>query len=135
MLLFMGICSYSQKKDLCNGKTKKECVQLMVNNYLIKRIDSEEARCGGKEVNPSIKSQYMKLRGRKCLKTGTYRSFVMFNVNEKGIITNIITKSQYKHISREIENVLLKLPNLDPIYENGKPVSFKFGLPVVLKYR
>ena len=71
-------------------------------------------------------------QGDLGLKQGKQKSYIQFEIDTLGRISNIKIKSPHLAIEKEILKVLKKIPKLIPAKKRGKPVKSIYTLPLIL---
>lgn len=66
------------------------------------------------------------------LKKGKHKSYIQFEIDTLGNISNIKIKAPHKSIEKEILKVIKKTPNLIPAKQRSKPVKSLFTLPFTI---
>lgn len=64
------------------------------------------------------------------LSEGRKKIFVMFTINNKGQIDDIIARAPHPRLQTEATRVIKTLPNIIPGKQRGKPVNVKYSLPI-----
>ena len=101
-------------KDLSNEDLKK-CMSDKVREVIAEHFDSDLANKVG-------------------LSPGLHRINVMFNVNKKGRVENIIARGPHFTLEEEAIRVIEKIPRLkEPGYQKGEPVIVRFAIPIVFR--
>ncbi|MBD10747.1 MAG: hypothetical protein CMC68_08415, partial [Flavobacteriaceae bacterium] len=66
------------------------------------------------------------------LKPGIQRIYVMFKIDKKGRVKDIVARGPHPEIEKEAIRVIKKIPRLKkPGYQRGKPVIVPFSIPIV----
>ena len=65
-------------------------------------------------------------------KPGIQRIYVMFKIDKKGRVKDIVARGPHPEIEKEAIRVIKKIPRLKkPGYQRGKPVIVPFSIPIV----
>ena len=80
----------------------------------------------GKNFNTGL-ADSLKLNGQ------TVKILTMFTIDEKGLVTNIHTRSKYKVLEMEAKRVISKLPKMKPGQHQNRPVKVNYTLPIIFK--
>jgi protein TonB len=67
------------------------------------------------------------------LSPGVKRIFVMFKIDKKGNIVNVMARAPHKRLQEEAIRVVKLLPKMIPGRQRGTPVGVKYSLPIAFK--
>jgi len=100
----------------CKGNKAKlrACLQEKITKHVNKKFNSELASDLG--LSPGIK-----------------RIFVMFKIDKKGNITDVMARAPHKRLQEEAIRVVKLLPKMIPGKQRGRPVGVKYSLPIAFK--
>lgn len=66
------------------------------------------------------------------LPAGKIKVYSTFRINKKGRVSNITTKAPHKKLEEEANRVISLIPKLkEPGFQDGKPVTVQYTLPLV----
>lgn len=69
------------------------------------------------------------------LSTGKKRLFVVFTINNKGIVTNVRTRGPHPVLEKEVTQIFTSLPKMTPGKQRGIPVRVSYSIPVTFEVR
>ncbi|MFK5958074.1 MAG: energy transducer TonB [Lutibacter sp.] len=100
----------------CKGNKAKlrACLQEKITKHVNRKFNSDLASDLG--LSPGIK-----------------RIFVMFKIDKKGNITNVMARAPHKRLQEEAIRVIKLLPKMTPGKQRGRPVGVKYSLPIAFK--
>jgi len=84
-------------------------------------------------LKETIAAEFNSGIGKKEGLTGTQRIYAMFEINTKGKVQNIKTRSSHPALSKETKRVLEQLPVFNPGTYKNQVVITKYILPIVFK--
>lgn len=89
--------------------------------------------CMNEKVSQLISENFRtNLATKHNLKPGVQRIYVMFKIDKKGRVKDIIARGPHPEIEKEAIRVIKKIPRLKkPGYQRGKPVIVPFAIPIV----
>jgi protein TonB len=67
------------------------------------------------------------------LSPGVKRIFVMFKIDKKGNISNVMARAPHKRLQEEAIRVIKLLPKMIPGKQRGRAVGVKYSLPIAFK--
>jgi periplasmic protein TonB len=67
------------------------------------------------------------------LEAGRKKIFVMFTINSKGKIIDILSRAPHPKLEQEAERVIKSLPTLTPGKQRNHPVNVKYALPITFE--
>jgi len=100
----------------CKGNKAqlRACLQDKITKHVNKKFNSELASDLG--LAPGIK-----------------RIFVMFKIDKKGNIVDVMARAPHKRLEAEAIRVVKLLPKMTPGKQRGRPVGVKYSLPIAFK--
>lgn len=100
----------------CKGNKAKlrACLQEKITKHVNRKFNSELASDLG--LSPGIK-----------------RIFVMFKIDKKGNIVDVMARAPHKRLQEEAIRVVKLLPKMTPGKQRGRPVGVKYSLPIAFK--
>jgi bla regulator protein BlaR1 len=108
--------SNSDCKSVSGGIEGKECVAIAINKLV------------GENFN-------MNLAKVLDLPPGKKRIFVLFTIDKKGDVTNIIARGPHPKLEEEAVRVLKLIPQFKPGKHRGKVVDVYYSLPIICQIR
>ena len=70
-----------------------------------------------------------------ALELGIYgRVYVLFNIDHKGVVSNIRTRGPDKILEKEAYRIISLLPKMKPGNQRGKPVTVPYSIPIHFKF-
>lgn len=97
-------------------------------------MDNENLKnCMNDKVRQLISKNFKtKLANKYKLKPGIQRIYVIFKIDTKGRVKDIVARGPHPEIEKEAIRVIKKIPRLTkPGYLRGKPVIVPFSIPIV----
>lgn len=67
------------------------------------------------------------------LSPGVKRIFVMFKIDKRGNIVDVMARAPHKRLQAEAIRVIKLLPKMIPGKQRGRPVGVKYSLPIAFK--
>jgi protein TonB len=100
----------------CKGNKAKlrACLQEKITKHVNRKFNSDLASDLG--LSPGVK-----------------RIFVVFKIDKKGNITNVMARAPHKRLQEEAIRVVKLLPKMIPGKQRGRPVGVKYSLPIAFK--
>lgn len=103
----------------------KGCDESMSNEDLKNCMNDKVAQLISENFRTNLASKHN-------LKPGIQRIYVMFKIDKKGRVKNIVARGPHPEIEKEAIRVIKKIPRLKkPGYQRGKPVIVPFAIPIV----
>ncbi|MBV7269377.1 energy transducer TonB [Winogradskyella luteola] len=114
--------SYIEKVPVYKGSNKR------LDNIELKKCMNEKVKkLVSENFNPNLASKL-------GLSPGVKRIFVMFKIDKKGNVTNIVARGPHKALEEEAIRVIKKIPKLKkPGYQRKKPVIVPYALPIIFR--
>lgn len=99
-----------------------------------KGTKKEKKACFSRKVKKHVHKEFdIALASELVLSAGKKRIFVMFTINEKGNITEIMARAPHPRLQKEAKRVVQTLPKMTPGRQRGKPVRVKYSLPITFE--
>lgn len=97
--------------------------------------NKELRACFSREISKFVSKKFnAELASELGLKQGSIqRIFVVFKIDNKGIITNINARAPHKKLKEEAIRVIQLLPVMTPGKQRGRSVGVSYGLPIIFK--
>lgn len=97
------------------------------------RTNDELKACFQKKVIQHVNKHYE--FPELALEMGIHgKVFVMFSIDQKGIVSGIRTRGPDKVLEQEAERIISLLPKMTPAKQRGKPVRVPYSIPIHFKY-
>lgn len=100
-------------ENLSNNEERKQCMSQKISQFVNRNFDTDL----GAELGLS----------------GVNRVIVQFKIDEKGNITNVMSRAPHPRLEREAARVINKLPKMQPGKQRGKAVGVMYSLPIVFQ--
>ncbi len=98
-----------------------------------KRNNRKLKACLSKKIARFIRKKFDYTLLEEVNTSGIISVYTTFVIDENGKVTDIQTRSQYKTLAREAENVIARLPQMQPGKQRNKKVKVKYILPIRFK--
>ena len=95
--------------------------------------NDERKTCMSSKISNFINKEFNTGLGDKLGLTGINLVYVMFVVNEQGLVEQIQTRAPHPELEKEAERVIGKLPRMEPGKQRGKPVPVSYTIPIRFK--
>ncbi len=97
------------------------------NNKQLKKCFSKETqRHFTNRFNPNLASSL-------GLSEGIKKLYVVFRINNKGVVENINVRAPHPLLKKEVIKIMSKLPQMKPGRQRGLPVSVSYSIPISFK--
>ncbi len=152
-MLFFASCANYKKATSSNSKKEEKIVYLISNKTNLKKKEGKTyilvkkgpifPSCKGSREDVAVcleekvqqhfaRNFNTNLASKLNLSPGIKRIYIMFKINEKGFVRNIMVKAPHRRLKREAIRVAKALPRMIPAeLENGQKVAIKYSLPLV----
>lgn len=102
----------------CKGNNQKlrDCFTKKTTKFINKRFD-------------------VSLSQELGLATGRKRIYVVFTVNDKGLVTDVMARAPHPRLEKEALKVIKSLPKMTPGKQRDKPVNVKYSIPITFDVR
>jgi len=100
-------------ENLNNNEERKQCMSQKISQFVNREFDTDL----GAELGLS----------------GVNRVIVQFKIDEKGNITNVMSRAPHPRLEQEAARVINKLPKMQPGKQRGKAVGVMYSLPIVFQ--
>lgn len=143
--LFCSILSFSQQNTMDNNVLNRMENDSTAVGFVVEKVpiypgcnqkmkNDDLRQCMSDKITEFISNNFDKEIGHKNnIPSGMVRIHVVYNINEDGDIQDIMAKSAYPELEAEAIRVVKLIPRLKPGYQDGKPVSVPYSLPIMLK--
>lgn len=102
------------------------CESLETQTERKKCMSDEIQKIVNRKTNTDILSKYKKT-------SGTHRILTTFVIDSSGVVTNVRVRTNHPEIETEIKRVLALIPKMIPASQEGKTVSVKYMLPIIIR--
>lgn len=90
--------------------------------------------CFSKSISDHVNQNFDSTLAQNLnLEAGKKKIFVMFTINSKGKITDIVSRGPHPRLEEEAERVIKSLPTLTPGKQRNHPVNVKYALPITFE--
>jgi len=96
---------------------------------------TEMKQCVSEEIKNFVSNNFNVKAVLPYAKPGINRIYVLFKIDETGIVKDIKSRSTSYELTREAERVISLLPKMTPGESNGKKVGVLYSLPIVFEKR
>lgn len=96
-----------------NNDERRKCMSKKISKFVQKKFDDNLASALGLE--------------------GKQRIAVLFKIDEKGKVVDVMARAPHKRLAEEAEKVVSQLPVMKAGKHNGKPVRVLYTLPIVFQ--
>jgi len=139
LLLFLTLHTlffFAQKKELTVQDEAIEIVNVE-NAPIYPGCEKKDKSLHKKCLQNKIKDHFTRnfnTRIAKSLKLepSSYATYVIFNINKKGVVSNISAIGFHYKLEKEGIRVAKLLPKIKPGKNNGKIVAVKYTYPVII---
>ncbi len=100
---------YPGCESLTSNEEKRSCFNLSIQKFI------------GSEWNPNVDH----------LPPGKKRTMVMFKIDRRGYVVDVMASSPHKVLHDEAVRVISSLPKMQPGTQRGKTVGVRYSLPLV----
>lgn len=102
----------------CKGNNQKlrDCFTKKTTKFINKRFD-------------------VSLSQELGLETGRKRIYVVFTVNDKGLVTDVMARAPHPRLEKEALKVIKALPKMIPGKQRDKPVNVQYSIPITFDVR
>ena len=95
--------------------------------------NEERKQCMSKKISQFVNREFDTDLGAELGLSGVNRVIVQFKIDEKGNITNVMSRAPHPRLEREAARVINKLPKMQPGKQRGKAVGVMYSLPIVFQ--
>ncbi|MBE7640731.1 MULTISPECIES: energy transducer TonB [Salegentibacter] len=95
--------------------------------------NEERKQCMSKKISQFVNRNFDTDLGAELGLSGVNRVIVQFKIDEKGNITNVMSRAPHPRLEREAARVINKLPKMQPGKQRGKAVGVMYSLPIVFQ--
>lgn len=95
--------------------------------------NNERAVCFQDKIQRMINKKFDRSIGGELGLSGVQRISLYFEINEKGLVSNIKARSKYPEFIKEAKRVAGLLPEMEPAQRKGSKVKMAYSVPIVFK--
>ncbi|AVR45979.1 energy transducer TonB [Christiangramia fulva] len=88
-------------------------------------------KCMSKKIEDFVQREFRTEIGSELGLTGINKIYVVFRINEKGMVSNIQARGPHKALEAEAERVIKLLPPMIPGRQRNHPVGVIYTLPII----
>lgn len=92
--------------------------------------NTEIQRCTNRTLQRHISRNYDSSIGKQFGVQKRTRTYVLYSVNEEGIISNVRARGSNKFLALEAKRVVYSIPKMIPGLQKGEPVLVPYSIPV-----
>ncbi|NQX80487.1 MAG: energy transducer TonB [Flavobacteriaceae bacterium] len=99
-----------------------------------KKSKEDRKKCLSKKISKLINRKFnTELASELGLSAGNYKINIMFKINHKGLVSDIMVRAPHPKLKKEAIRVVKLLPKMTPGKQRNKPVSVSYTLPISFK--
>ncbi|TDN95604.1 protein TonB [Salegentibacter sp. 24] len=95
--------------------------------------NEERKNCMSQKISQFVNDEFDTDLGAELGLSGVNRVIVQFKINEKGNITNVMSRAPHPRLEQEAARVINKLPKMKPGRQRGKAVGVMYSLPIIFQ--
>ena len=93
----------------------------------------ERKDCMSEKITKIINKEFNSDLGNQLGLSGINKINVMFKIDTKGDIVDILTRASHPKLEQEALRVIQALPKMKPGMQRGNPVIVQYSLPIIFK--
>ena len=97
------------------------------------RDNAARKNCMSTKIDQLVKKKFNTGLGEKLNLYGVNKIYVVFRIDETGIVTDIKTRGPHRALEAEAERVIRLLPKMSPGKQRNRPVSVVYSLPITFE--
>ena len=99
------------------------------------RTKEEQRNCMSRKIDAHVKKEFNTRISEELGLSGLNRIYVVFKINEKGNVVDIVARGPNKRLEIEAARVVKLLPKMQPGRQREKPVAVQYSLPIMYEVR
>ncbi len=95
--------------------------------------NEEKKNCMAKNISLHVQEHFNTKIGKEIGLKGKQRIFVIFKINNEGLVESVKSRTPHKELEDEAIRVIKLLPRFKPGMHEGKAVNVPYSLPIVFE--
>lgn len=95
----------------------------------------DQRNCMSEKIEAHVKKEFNTRISEELGLTGLNRIYVIFKIDEKGMVADIRTRGPNERLEEEAARVVKLLPRMIPGRQRDKPVAVQYSLPIMYEVR